>query len=100
MSSSGICLDGVVPTPIVQTGNTISASWVNDEGKTETLTGTIAGNSIHFEWQIGQTTHIDFDGTIAGYTISGTFFGTGTDDDPTTGWTFEVSGTFTVTVTP
>lgn len=39
-------------TPI---GGTISTSWTNDEGKLNTLTGTITGNSIYFTLQTFET---------------------------------------------
>ena len=101
-------VDGEIPTRVTQTDNTISASWTDDGGTPQRLTGTISENAIHFEWQeVGEPGQWNFDGLIDGYTITGTFSGTNADDEPfmdENGWfgvtTYETSGTFTVTVTP
>lgn len=99
--------DLTLPNPITQTAGTISTSWTNDEGKFNTLTGTITGNSIYFTLQTGVTDYWYFNGIINGSTISGTYSGRSSDDDPSCfpgGWcgipTYKDSGTFRVTVTP
>ena len=64
---------------VAQVGNEISATWINSDGDTQVLTGTVNGKSVYFKVEFpvceGDVKH--FVGIIKGNRVNG--FATGVD---------------------